>query len=352
MIRKREEYYSKDKKSNRSVRSDSKEKASSKRRTNIKDKEKTNRTNSKTRNRSDSRTSNRSNSKNSKKTNSRNSNTNTRKKRKINNKPRTTKGTKSFSGKKGALLAALVIAATASFLYGKSKEQKEYTRMAIAFDVEDDEYENSIPISMDENIVATVEEGSVLFIEGKKGANISIKTISEDGEIVEGYTSKKYVKETGKIKNDELESYSYIYKVKDLEGYLNVRNENSLDDESKMGKLYSEELILGKEPMNVDENGISWIPILYDDDGEFKNAYVSGDYVRIIGRVNGREVEGNVITKQEEKKMIDGFRVNENGQIIGIDISDGVSPEQLEELLTNPKSLTEVFNSNFFALKI
>ena len=348
MIRKREEYYSKGKKSTRNVRTEKKENVSSKRKNSTTEKEKmnktSNRTNSKTSKKTTSKKSNRSSSRNNNRPNTRNSKTNTRnsnvntQKRKVNNKPRTKKG-KCFSSKKGALLAALALTAAASFLYAKSKEQEEYTRMGTAFEVEGDEYENSIPISIDGNVVATVEEGSILFIEGRKGKNINIKTISEDGEIVEGYTSKEYVNETGKIKTDELESYSYIYKVKDLEGHLTVRSEKSLDDESKMGKLYSEELILGKEPMIVDENGISWIQILYDDNGEFKNAYVSGDYVRIIGKVNGKEAEGNIITKQEEKELLDRLRVNENGQVIGIDISDGVSPEQLEELLTNPNAI-------------
>ena len=236
-------------------------------------------------------------------------------------------------------MTALAITAAARFLYGKSSEQDEYTRMATAFDIENDEYENSIPISRDGSIVATVEGGSIVFIEGKDGDNVNIKSISEDGEMVEGYTSEEYLKETGKIKTDELESYSYIYKVIDLDGHLNVRSEKNLDDESKMGKLYSEELVPGKEPMKADENDISWIPILYDDNGEFKNAYISSDYVRIIGRVNGKEAEGNVITKQEEKQLLDGLRVNENGQVIGIDVSDGVSPEQLEELITNPNAI-------------
>lgn len=315
MIRKREEYYSKNQGKKKATKSDYRENGSSKRKTT---------------------TARKSNNRNGKKANTRNTSS---QKRRVNNKPKTKKGSRGFWSKKGALLTALAITAAARFLYGKSSEQDEYTRMATAFDIENDEYENSIPISRDGSIVATVEGGSIVFIEGKDGDNVNIKSISEDGEMVEGYTSEEYLKETGKIKTDELESYSYIYKVIDLDGHLNVRSEKNLDDESKMGKLYSEELVLGKEPMKADENDISWIPILYDDNGEFKNAYISSDYVRIIGRVNGKEAEGNVITKQEEKQLLDGLRVNENGQVIGIDVSDGVSPEQLEELITNPNAI-------------
>ena len=260
------------------------------------------------------------------------------KKKKIKNKANDNGQKMHFFGKKGALLIALAGLALGKIFYGKATEG-EYTKIATAHNIHGDEFKGCIPIMNGEEVIGTVEGGSIIFVDDEKRGKATVRGVSKDGDVLQGSTDSKYIQKKGKIKTDELRDYSYIYQVVNVDDYLNVRNNTSLEEESKIGELYKGELVIGKNVVDSDENDIDWIPFLYEVDGKFEEAYLSSDYVRIVGRMYGKEKQAEILGKEEEEVLLQQKRVNENGKVVGIDISESTSPEALEKLLTNPNAI-------------
>lgn len=168
------------------------------------------------------------------------------KKRKLspNAKPRkpNKKGQKYKSSSLRKLLTALGItgAAITAGIFGhnlKSSNSNTYT-VAKVQDLEGDEFDNSVPLYQNDELIAVIPDQDAVIIETDPSLDegqIIVYALDSNGNLITGVTNDSYIDQDSSIKlkeDDERLKYGYIVTGTD---YVNVRNATTLSDESRIG---------------------------------------------------------------------------------------------------------------------
>ncbi len=242
------------------------------------------------------------------------------------------------------LLLALAVAAIAKVGYDTGLtllEDIDEKKLGVAVDNPDDNFDECIPIYSDSLLIGTIEDGSFLLVNSYNSLDgkAQVTGISDTGDIITGIIDDDYFQIQENISNEILEEYSqHIYEVTNAD-IVNIREDNSLGDDSIIGEVYEGMFLLGKEPIESSENDLLWAPILYWNGEEFVTAYICYDYVQEINQEAA--AKENKLSDQEIEAIIQNARVNENGKVVGIDIS-ATDPEDLRMMLTNENAIPSV----------
>ena len=214
-----------------------------------------------------------------------------KKKRKLkpNVRRKTAKGKKFLSPKLKVLLAILGAASLALISNTITTNKNTYT-VAKVQDMEDDEFEDSIPLYSNGELLSTIEDNQFVIVntdaDVEKGS-YEIMTIGPDGELITGVTDSEYVDVAHglKLKADD-DRLKYSYKVTGTE-VVNLRNSTVLDTSSKIGTVKEGEYVIGGDRIVSKDNDFMWVPVIYiDEEGNLAKAYMCQDYLEMVDEIS------------------------------------------------------------------
>lgn len=182
------------------------------------------------------------------------------------------------------------------------------------------------------NIITEIPNGTVIYAIGSNIRNNDaidwreVEYTDEDGNIYIGWVSNAFLKE-----------YDVVEKVVDTakEGKvnLNVRRDPGVDypkvAEIEHGTVLKIPKANFEELQEVD--GVNWVQVTLSDG---TSGYVSCEYLKDVEKEKEDE---NIDSTEVAKEVIDNRVVSKSGNVVGIDVAEGVSPAKLEELLTDKK---------------
>ena len=178
----------------------------------------------------------------------------------------------------GALLAGLGILVT---IFPPKHNPDEKVQIGTVQDIEGDEFFNSVPLKMSDNKITQVDDDSLVVINGEiEDGAYSVTALGADFEMAEGTIDKQYVDESNLVDIDDLKYRAvHVYEVSG-EKQVNVRSSTSLNEGSMLGKITEGERVLGGVPIESEENGFKWVPVVYqNEEGKIVSAYISADYL-------------------------------------------------------------------------
>ena len=214
-----------------------------------------------------------------------------KKKRKLkpNVRRKTAKGKKFLSPKLKVLLAILGAASLALISNTITTNKNTYT-VAKVQDMEDDEFEDSIPLYSNGELLSTIEDNQFVIVntdaDVEKGS-YEIMTIGPDGELITGVTDSEYVDVAHglKLKADD-DRLKYSYKVTGTE-VVNLRKSTVLDTSSKIGTVKEGEYVIGGDRVVSKDNDFMWVPVIYiDEEGNLAKAYMCQDYLEMVDEIS------------------------------------------------------------------
>ncbi len=181
----------------------------------------------------------------------------------------------------------------------------------------------------DKNIIYKLPNGKIVKTTGRAD---EIAEATKWTEIT--FTDDEGQDHTGFVMNSYLEEYGLILKKvvtgkKDLN--LNVRKAPGLDAEIIAGIENGTNINVSNFDIANMENvdGIDWVRVNFND-GSY--GYVASQYLVDTSK----DIENSGLLSDEEiQKILDKTRVNEDGDVVGIDIS-WMSAKDLERMLKNP----------------
>ena len=169
----------------------------------------------------------------------------------------------------------------------------EKIQIAVARDIEGDEFENSVPIYENGELVGTINDQQLVIIDYEENVGedlYAVMALNDEGTMISGVIGEEYVDLSHGIKlnkNDERLKYSYEVEGTD---FVNVRNSTVFDSSTKIGMLQRGDTVLGGGKVVSKDNDFMWIPVLYfDEEGNIKDAYICQDYLRMIDEVTLEE---------------------------------------------------------------
>lgn len=195
-----------------------------------------------------------------------------------------------------------------------------------------------------ENIVTEIPDGSVIYAIGKNTKNND----AIDWRKVE-YTDGEGNTYTGWVSNAFLEEYNEIEKVVDTSSdgkiNLNVRKEPGTSSEKIAEIQHGTKIKIPEADIESRQtvDGTEWVKVTLSDGTV---GYVSYGYLEDVEK----EVETEN-TSEVVKKVIDQRTVSKSGKVVGIDVADSVTGEQLEKLLKDKNAIGDktprlVYNTN------
>ncbi len=182
------------------------------------------------------------------------------------------------------------------------------------------------------NIIAEIPNGTVI---NAIGSNIKTSDAIDWREVE--YTDKDGKVYTGWVSNSFLKEYDVVeMKVdtaKDGRVNLNVRRDPGTGypkvAEIEHGTVLKIPKANFEDIKNVD--GVDWILVTLSDG---TSGYVSCEYLKEVEKEKSKESE-NIDSTEIVEEVIDKRVVSKSGNVVGIDVADGVSGNELEALLTD-----------------
>lgn len=182
------------------------------------------------------------------------------------------------------------------------------------------------------NIIAEIPNGTVI---NAIGSNIKTSDAIDWREVE--YTDKDGKVYTGWVSNSFLKEYDVVEMKVDTakEGRvnLNVRRDPGTGypkvAEIEHGTVLKIPKANFEDIKNVD--GVDWILVTLSDG---TSGYVSCEYLKEVEKEKSKESE-NIDSTEIVEEVIDKRVVSKSGNVVGIDVADGVSGNELEALLTD-----------------
>ena len=182
------------------------------------------------------------------------------------------------------------------------------------------------------NIITEIPNGTVI---NAIGSNIKTSDAIDWREVE--YTDKDGKVYTGWVSNSFLKEYDVVEMKVDTakEGRinLNVRRDPGTGypkvAEIEHGTVLKIPKANFEDIKNVD--GVDWILVTLSDG---TSGYVSCEYLKEVEKEKSKESE-NIDSTEIVEEVIDKRVVSKSGNVVGIDVADGVSGNELEALLTD-----------------
>jgi len=189
-----------------------------------------------------------------------------------------------------------------------------------------------------ESLIVGIPHGEVVETTGKdeiveNGVKwIEIKYKAKDGKEYIGYVSEGY-----------LNDYDLVEYVVDIEEHngnkLNVREEPGL--KSDVIAAIEDGTHLKVQKSNIENtrevDDIEWVRVNLKDGS---SGYVASQYLKEYKEEKENSKDEENVSAERIDEILKNVRVNENGKVVGIDVS-GMSPETLRNLLTNGDAIPE-----------
>ena len=194
----------------------------------------------------------------------------------------------------------------------------------------------------DENIIFQIPDGSVVYA-------LSDKTEENEGvkwrhiRYTDPKTNEEY---TGWASNDFLKEYDIVHKVVNTNtvggGTLKLRDfpGGNIIDEIENGTTLDFSLTDYTEIIKT-EDDMMWIKVTLDEE---QSGYVAYDYLEDYQS----DIEPEMPTEEIKNTALSNYNVSKNGGIIGIDVSESVTPDILEEMLKSNNTIGNETKSKFY----
>ena len=221
-------------------------------------------------------------------------------------------------GKKIYLYAGIGTMAVASALVINNNNSGSYDTVATVKDIEGDRYEGTVPLlNKDGEVIASLENGTIVYVDGKiskkSDEESRVRTISEDGSLIEGTIPNEYLTEIKKIKEKELEKFDTIYKVIPEIG-ANIRKTPVQQEGNKIGAVAYEEYVLGSTKTYTDANKFLWVPVIYvNEENQYEQGFIRSDLLKQMSfeenkDENTSEVKEEASAEKRERRIVDTSR--------------------------------------------
>lgn len=189
-------------------------------------------------------------------------------------------------------------------------------RIAEAVDLEDDDYNLSMPIET-ENGVELIPKDSIVIVNSNTlgwkntGQILSVSAISENGEFVTGEVSSKYLKEIGKIPKKKLKEYTKFYRVVGDAVVFEIDPNLGEIEENTISNITENMQVFGSDNKVITSEA-NWYGIMYiDEEGEFQEAYGKQQNLVEYSQDIGTQIVENDIMENvnEEKENISNIKM-------------------------------------------
>lgn len=190
----------------------------------------------------------------------------------------------------GTILAFVAAAAFGIAGYFMVTNSGNTYTVAKVQDMEDDDFEDSIPLFNDGELIMTIPEDEIVIVDTdadvSKG-NYQIMTIGPDGDLIEGITPKDYIDMEHSLKLDEDDDrLKYTYEVTGAD-VVNLRNSTLFEPSSVIGTINEGDLVIGGDRVVAKDNDFMWIPVIYiDEEGNLAKAFICNDYLTMLGEID------------------------------------------------------------------
>lgn len=186
-----------------------------------------------------------------------------------------------------ALVAAAAFGIAGYFMVTDSGNT--YT-VAKVQDMEDDDFEDSIPLFSDGELIMTIPEDEIVIVD--TDADVSegdyqIMTIDPDGDLIEGITPKDYIdmEHSLKLQEDD-DRLKYTYEVTGA-NVVNLRDSTLFEPSSVIGTINEGDSVIGGDRVVAKDNDFMWIPVIYVDEyGNLAEAFICNDYLTMLGEID------------------------------------------------------------------
>ncbi len=219
---------------------------------------------------------------------------------------------KSPIGKKVIFWTGLGSLAVATAIGISHMNSGEKDTVATVRDLEGDPFEGKVPLfNKNGEVIANLEDGAIVYVDGiirGKNKGKEVKTISEDGTVIEGIIPSEYLNEIKKIREEVLEKYDTIYRVIPKSG-ANIRKTPRQEEGNKIDAIAYEEYVLGSTKTFTDENKFLWVPIIHvNEENEFEQGFIRSDLLELMSRQETQEKTSDSqenIEDNRKKKIVD-----------------------------------------------
>lgn len=190
----------------------------------------------------------------------------------------------------GTILAFVAAAAFGIAGYFMVTDSGNTYTVAKVQDMEDDDFEDSIPLFSDGELIMTIPEDEIVIVDTDADVsegNYQIMTIGPDGDLIEGITPKDYIDMEHSLKLDEDDDrLKYTYEVTGAD-VVNLRNSTLFEPSSVIGTINEGDLVIGGDRVVAKDNDFMWIPVIYiDEEGNLAKAFICNDYLTMLGEID------------------------------------------------------------------
>lgn len=217
---------------------------------------------------------------------------NTKKKRNVKSKPKKPPAKKeTYRGPDiGSILALVAAAAFGIAGYFMVSDSGNTYTVAKVQDMEDDDFEDSIPLFSDGELIMTIPEDEIVIVDTDADVsegNYQIMAIGPDGGLIEGITPKDYVDMEHSLKLEEDDDrLKYTYEVTGSD-VVNLRDSTLFEPSSVIGAINEGDVVIGGDRVVAKDNDFMWIPVIYiDDEGNLAEAFICNDYLTMLGEID------------------------------------------------------------------
>ena len=237
-------------------------------------------------------------------------------KRKVKPKPKkpSAKG-KKYKGPKLSTIVALAFSlGMFAAVYTKVMNYENTYTIAKVKDLEDDEFEDEIPLYRDGDLISTIPEDGIVIVDTKVDSTegyYQIMTLGSDGELITGITPEEYIdmQHSLTLKMDD-ERLKYTYEVTGAD-VVNLRDSTLFEPSSIIGTINEGDLVIGGDRVVASDNDFMWIPVIYvDEEGNLSQGYICYDYLTKLGDIDLVREELDTKTMKVNTDRVDGVDLN------------------------------------------
>lgn len=190
----------------------------------------------------------------------------------------------------GKILAVVAAAAFGIAGYFMVTDSGNTYTVAKVQDMEDDDFDDSIPLFSDGELIMTIPEDEIVIVDTDADVsegNYQIMTIGPDGDLIEGITPKDYIDMEHSLKLDEDDDrLKYTYEVTGAD-VVNLRDSTLFEPSSVIGTINEGDLVIGGDRVVAKDNDFMWIPVIYiDEEGNLAKAFIGNDYLTMLGEID------------------------------------------------------------------
>ena len=237
-------------------------------------------------------------------------------KRKVKPKPKkpSAKG-KKYKGPKLSTIVALAFSlGMFAAVYTKVMNYENTYTIAKVKDLEDDEFEDEIPLYRDGELISTIPEDGIVIVDTKVDSTegyYQIMTLGSDGELITGITPEEYIDMQHSLTlNMDDERLKYTYEVTGAD-VVNLRDSTLFEPSSIIGTINEGDLVIGGDRVVASDNDFMWIPVIYvDEEGNLAQGYICYDYLTKLGDIDLVREELDMKTMKVNTDRVDGVDLN------------------------------------------